>query len=423
MALESIISRADLGAYLRRDLSADDLALIAINAASQIVRTRTRQTLSLVEDETFIYGIRSTPADLLLPELPVVEIDEVRVDDEVELEWEVSENGILHLSGATYASTVEVDYSHGYETVPDDLRLVALTVAARIYEQGTARQESTGSSSITFSVAASTDLSSGEKAICDSYRVIKRSGIAAMGVASTPDEETATSSALRSVRSVDADTTVTADDDIIEVDASGFTPEVPGSDEFQQVIENTDVGPSPSGTYTVTINGETTPPIALNSSNEDLRTAYATLPSVELDVNLFVDGAGTHTLHFTGAWGEQDVPEVTVDPSGLVDADVFVSVAQEGFPGTPGSGDDSISVTLPADADEPIPVGFEVELWVAVRGDAAVVVTTAEGVLVRGYDEPTPVESQIQISNAMRARKVDTDLWTLSRFTVYIPGD
>lgn len=188
MALEAFISRADLGAYLRRDLSADDLATIAVNAASQIVRTRTRQTLSLVEDETLTFAIVGEARDLLLPELPIIDVDEVRIDDEVELDWRLSENGILTLTGScswrTTPAMVEVDYSHGFEVVPDDLRLVALTVAARIYEQGTARQEATGSSSITFSVAASTDLSNGEKAICDAYRVIKRSGVAAVSESS-----------------------------------------------------------------------------------------------------------------------------------------------------------------------------------------------------------------------------------------------
>jgi hypothetical protein len=184
MALEAFISQTELGHYLRRDVDDDDLALIAVNAACQIVRTRTRQALALEEDDTVSFPLGGTNRELLLPELPVVAVDEVRVDGEVELDWRLEENGILTLTGSVSCLTspviVEVDYSHGYDAIPDDLRLVALTVAARIYEQGTARQESTGSSSITFSVAASTDLSSGEKVICDAYRVTKRSGVAAV---------------------------------------------------------------------------------------------------------------------------------------------------------------------------------------------------------------------------------------------------
>lgn len=230
-------------------------------------------------------------------------------------------------------------------------------------------------------------------------------------------------SSLRSVRYVDADTTITADDDILELDLSGFVPDTPGQDEYQQVIENWDVGPSPSGTYTVTINGETTPPITLGSSNEDLRTAYATLPSVELDVNLGVDGGGTHSLHFMGEWAEQDVPEITVDPSGLVDADVFVSTAQEGTPAIPGSGDSQISVTIPLEADESIPVGFECEVWVRLVGNAVGVIELGEGVSMRGSGGPASPTIEVFFGGARCLRKIETNLWAASTISVYDPGD
>jgi hypothetical protein len=289
--MAAFITTAELGSYLRRDVSEDELATIATDAACAVVRRHTGQELS-GSDGTVSYVLRGTASSLLLPELPVVVVDEVRIDDEVTLDWRVEENGIVSLTDLPSSSAeriVEVDYSHGYEAVPDDLRLVALTVAARIYEQGTARQESTGSSSITFSVAASTDLSSGEKAIVEKYRVIRPSPLVATAAA----------------------------------------PEEPLTDEIQQVVENP-TGGSPAGTYTVTIGDETTTPITLNSSQEDVQTVYASMPSVELEVNLSVQGSGTHTLTFTGDWGGIDQPLVTVTDIDLVDVEVFADEVVKG---------------------------------------------------------------------------------------------
>jgi hypothetical protein len=288
----SFISTTELGSYLRRDVSAEELATIATDAACAVVRTYTRQTLTATDGDTVSYVLRGTASSLLLPGLPVLAIDEVRIDDEVTLDWRVEENGIVSLTDLPSSSAeriVEVDYSHGYDPVPDDLRLVALTVAARIYEQGTARQESTGSSSITFSVAASTDLSSGEKAIVEKYRVIRPSPLVATAAA----------------------------------------PEGPLTDEVQQVVENI-TGDNPAGTYTVTIGGETTTPLTFNGTNQERVDAYAALPSVELGVNLIVNGGGTHTLTFTGDWGGIDQPLVTITDIDLVDAEVAAFVITEG---------------------------------------------------------------------------------------------
>lgn len=179
---EPFISRDDLASKLFKapgSLDDDELALIAVDAACDLVRDECQQQLSRVDGATIIFSPDGDHRDLLLPELPV-EIDEVRVDGDVVLDWVLMKGGILRLTGeADWSSwpagdaNVEVDCDHGY--LPDDLprqiRLVALSIASRIYRQGIVRQQTTGATSVTYSVAASTDLSSGERIICRRHRV------------------------------------------------------------------------------------------------------------------------------------------------------------------------------------------------------------------------------------------------------------
>jgi hypothetical protein len=66
---------------------------------------------------------------------------------------------------------VEVTYDHGYDEalLPRDIRLVALTIAARIVGQGLALEEQVGTTKVTYA-AASTDVTNGEKMILQKYR-------------------------------------------------------------------------------------------------------------------------------------------------------------------------------------------------------------------------------------------------------------
>lgn len=195
---EPLVTLEELAAYLSpaapRSLEGDVLAELAINGASDRIRSETGQRLDFVEDDTVILSASGSRRDLLVPELPVISVDEVRVDDEVELDWVLLPGGILRFTGlAGYwprgDANVEIDYSHGYEwgedasaeTLPAELKLLALTLAGRAYQQGLARQEATGSSSITYSVASSLDLSSGEKNIIAKYRHPKAAVIEAAG--------------------------------------------------------------------------------------------------------------------------------------------------------------------------------------------------------------------------------------------------
>lgn len=174
----------ELAAYLSprapRDLSDDLLAALACVSACARLRTETGQELDAVDDDTVTFAIFEPVTELLLPEMPVREVDEVRVDGEVSLDWHVTEAGVLVSTEGAFSrdSAVEVDYSHGFEPVPADLRLLALTLAARVYQQGISRQESTGGSSVTWSVPSSLDLSAGEKGLVAKYRHRRASTVA-----------------------------------------------------------------------------------------------------------------------------------------------------------------------------------------------------------------------------------------------------
>jgi hypothetical protein len=176
--MDEFVTLEELAAYLSprapRDLSDDVLAASAVAGAATRIQTETGQDL-LPADATATFAIeRRYQREVIIPQAANVEVDEVRIDDEVSLDWHLLLGSILRVTDAgcfPYGSTVEVDYSSGYDPIPADLRLLAVTLAARVYQQGISRQEATGSSSVTFSVASSLDLSNGERALLAKYRM------------------------------------------------------------------------------------------------------------------------------------------------------------------------------------------------------------------------------------------------------------
>lgn len=126
---------------------------LALDLASGAIRSWTRQTLDLVEDDTLTVP-GSWDTNLTLPERPVVDITSVTVDAE-ELEadsWRLDGDALYRLSrwGGPDV-TVEVVYTHGYEIIPDDIRGFCLRLAARwlTNPQGL-RTESIGTYSVGF---------------------------------------------------------------------------------------------------------------------------------------------------------------------------------------------------------------------------------------------------------------------------------
>ena len=179
----SIIDEDALAAYLRRDLAGDPLAPIVIDATLPMLQRLTEQELIATGETPDVarFRTRGVSNTILLPELPVTAVDEVNIDDEVFVDWELRRGGLLvRTDGANWPAGAEVmvDYHHGYEEAefPGELKMIALTIAARLYHQGLARQETVGASSITFSTPASTDFSAGELLLLATYRAPRQAG-------------------------------------------------------------------------------------------------------------------------------------------------------------------------------------------------------------------------------------------------------
>lgn len=102
---------------------------------SALVRAYTGQHLTAVTDDAVTLDGEGS-AVLLLPEVPVTAVSSVTVDGETldadGYTWSV--NGVLRRIGGVWAAkhrSVAVTYSHGYDTVPDDVVAVLMSAAKR----------------------------------------------------------------------------------------------------------------------------------------------------------------------------------------------------------------------------------------------------------------------------------------------------
>lgn len=177
----SFASTLDLANLLGVSFNAaeESRAQLMLDIATATIQSYTGQQIELVEDDEVTLDPRDREV-LLLPELPVVDVTTVEIDgdalviaDDV---YHYPDGRLYRQDGTVWGSarqTVVVTYDHGYETIPDDIRGICLSIASRLYSnpQGL-RQESIGTYSRTFgSGDVATDLSAGEKRILDAYRI------------------------------------------------------------------------------------------------------------------------------------------------------------------------------------------------------------------------------------------------------------
>ena len=179
--------------------AADPRAIIALDSACQTVRTYTEQTLNLVRNDVQLF--RGFPP-FLLPELPIVQINSVTLGDDVidDEDFYLGFGGAIFLKDWrrywTWDDVVTVDYDHGWaiqeadivqnesgqgdvDRMPSDLRMIALRIAAGIYQSAGVgvsagmRSESLGAYSYTRMDGAlgTGELSDPEKRLLDRYRV------------------------------------------------------------------------------------------------------------------------------------------------------------------------------------------------------------------------------------------------------------
>lgn len=199
--MDPFISRTDLSDYSGRDVTQDDGALIALDAACGICRTAAEQIFNPVTaDEIALDG---TGTDcILLPERPVNAVGTVIVNGVTKgtldfvnttdgklfatdgtANWTTWNNpvssGWVWLRGGTAIwpegrQNIQITYDHGYEeggtiAVPSQVRMVALAIAHRLIDQGAAMAETVGMDSIRYHTAA-TDLTAGEAMILRRFR-------------------------------------------------------------------------------------------------------------------------------------------------------------------------------------------------------------------------------------------------------------
>ena len=173
-----LIAPQDVVDATGRGGTADPGLLIACDAASDWVRTMCERSIN---EATSTVTLDGTGTDaLLLPELPVTAAGTVLVNGGTVTDYALSDNGILFRGSAGVdprpvwplgRQNVQVTYTHGWadQDIPRDLRMVALSLATRLWLQGPVKQESVGAVSVTYGVN-STDLTSGEAAILRKYK-------------------------------------------------------------------------------------------------------------------------------------------------------------------------------------------------------------------------------------------------------------
>ncbi len=198
--LEPFISIDDLAAYLRRDLTADVLAEMAIGSACETLRDMIGQDLAGVIDDIVIMDGTGTDT-LLLPQVPVHDVTSVKLNGRVIPDTTYyldKRDGALYRKSTFWPSfgglfsmlwlqgrgVYEVTYSHGWNAadasgsggvadlppIPRTLKILATTMAARIYDQGLVSQENVGTYRVIYSAESSLSLTKGEMAIIAKYR-------------------------------------------------------------------------------------------------------------------------------------------------------------------------------------------------------------------------------------------------------------
>lgn len=188
--LELLADASLLATYLEDDEIDENRADLMLRLASGEVRAHTGNLFSRVDDDVVILnGTGSTI--LLLPEAPVVDVTMVLegVGRTTELDlvgglvdspsWEWDESGILERLDGIWARRrrwYQVTYSHGFETIPDEVVAVVLEAASNAYlNPDGIRQEALGRYSYSSTAReAGVGLTDANRSVLDPYFVSLR---------------------------------------------------------------------------------------------------------------------------------------------------------------------------------------------------------------------------------------------------------
>jgi hypothetical protein len=159
----AIYSLEEFASYVQSDVDTATATLLR-DLVTDALRSATGQTFDLVSSTVSL-----TPPEgqeLVLPQLPATAPTNVKVGGVTVTDWFFQTDRLYRLGGwLAYDTTtgtplnVEVSYSHGYSTVPGDLKRIALQAAARAYLNPTGLQqhsETIGSETYSDTYAAGT---------------------------------------------------------------------------------------------------------------------------------------------------------------------------------------------------------------------------------------------------------------------------
>lgn len=203
--MAAFASTADLASYLQQTFTADETAtasLLLDLATAAVVRACRGQQISYVANDTVtLRGAYSNR--LRLPQRPVVDVTAVLIEDQAVSDYEWTGKDVLYrpygwafqpgistpvqaVTGAILVNPeprpykVTVTYSHGYQTIPDDLRGVCVSVAARAFSNprglreemiGSYREQYAGAGDV---LVPGISLSVDEKRVCRDYAMAGR---------------------------------------------------------------------------------------------------------------------------------------------------------------------------------------------------------------------------------------------------------
>jgi hypothetical protein len=191
MDTDPFISRDDLGNKLKLDLSQDGHALACVDAACDMCRTISEQNFNRGTADAFALNGSGTEVQLL-PEYPVNAVSQV-VEDAGTLSVgdyvvDKTTGALIRVPvGQSYTSNnyrlkpsvvwnrgrsnIQVIYDHGWDlaNIPRDVRMVALNLAARFFQQGPATFEALGARQVRYDTEQS-DLTKNELRVLIKYK-------------------------------------------------------------------------------------------------------------------------------------------------------------------------------------------------------------------------------------------------------------
>jgi hypothetical protein len=176
----ALITTAELAAFMGRTFtdSETDQAEITIDSVSSVIEALTEVSFSLVEDEEIRiqadgYGM----IELSAKPITALTIYDVNATDELSYGcWD----GLITVYGLQPNQVVDIVYSHGYTSVPGDIKAVCYGVCSRImYNPGGLRQETVGAISVTYpgigGEAGTINFSALEKRVLEKYHATAKS--------------------------------------------------------------------------------------------------------------------------------------------------------------------------------------------------------------------------------------------------------